>query len=51
VDDGTARLRWITLGASRDGRVEALSGLAGGERIVIAPPPELADGRRVGIAR
>ena len=47
VDDGVARLRWITLGDMRDGRAEALSGLAAGERIVTAPPEELSDGRRV----
>ena len=51
VDDNVARLRWITLGASRDGRVEAASGLAAGERIVTAPSAELADGRRVELAR
>jgi RND family efflux transporter MFP subunit len=51
VDDNIARLRWITLGASRDGRVEAASGLAAGERIVTAPAAELADGRRIEIAR
>jgi RND family efflux transporter MFP subunit len=47
VDDGVARLRWITLGRAGDGRVEALSGLTAGERIVAEPPAELADGRRV----
>jgi len=51
VDGNVAHLRWITLGGSRDGRVEAASGLAAGERIVTAPGEELADGRRVEIAR
>jgi RND family efflux transporter MFP subunit len=50
IDDNVAHLRWITLGASRDGRVEAASGLVAGERIVTAPTDELADGRRVEIA-
>jgi len=51
VDENVAHLRWITLGGSLDGRVEAASGLAAGERIVTAPALELADGRRVEIAR
>ncbi len=51
IDDNVANLRWITLGASLNGRVEAASGLATGERIVTAPTGELADGRRVEIAR
>jgi len=51
VDDNVAHLRWITLGTSLDGRVEAASGLAAGERIVTTPAAELADGRRVEIAR
>jgi membrane fusion protein, multidrug efflux system len=51
VDDDVARLRWITVGASLNGRVEAASGLAAGERIVTAPTAELADGRRVEIPR
>lgn len=51
VDDGVARLRWVTLGRADAGRVVALSGVGSGERIVTAPPPELVDGRRVEIAR
>jgi RND family efflux transporter MFP subunit len=51
VDDGVARLRWITLGRAGGGRVVALSGVNSGERIVVAPPPELVDGRRVESAR
>jgi hypothetical protein len=48
VDDGGfARLRWLSPGAIRDGRVAILAGLAVGERYVEAPPAELADGRRV----
>src|SRR5262249_60429388 len=36
VDDaGEAHLRIVTLGKERDGRVEVLSGLAEGERVVI----------------
>jgi multidrug efflux system membrane fusion protein len=51
VGDGVARLRWIALGRADGGRVEALSGVTAGERIVTAPPPELTDGRRVESAR
>ena len=51
VEGDVAHLRWITLGVSRDDRVEAASGLTAGERIVAAPAAELADGRRVEIAR
>jgi len=47
VDGGVARLRWITVGRVADGRVDALSGVTSGERIVTAPPAELTDGRRV----
>jgi RND family efflux transporter MFP subunit len=47
VEGGVARLRWITLGTSRDGSVEAISGLSEGERIVAAPSQELTDGRRI----
>ena len=46
-DSGTARLRWVTLGESREGRVEVLTGLKAGERFVEAPPPDLEDGRKV----
>jgi hypothetical protein len=51
IDGDVARLRWIALGVSGDGRVEAASGLGAGERIVAIPAAELTDGRRVEIAR
>ena len=44
---GIARLRWVTTGVSRDGRVEILTGLVPGERFVAEPPAGLDDGRRV----
>ena len=47
VDQGLARLRMITAGESQDGLTEVLSGLAAGEIVVAAPPPDLVDGRRV----
>jgi multidrug efflux pump subunit AcrA (membrane-fusion protein) len=49
VEGDTARLRLITLGEARDNRREILSGLTAGEKIIVAPPPLLSDGRRVAI--
>ena len=49
-DEGTARLRWITLGRNRDGRVEVLTGLHAGERFVSEPAPALRDGGRVEVS-
>jgi RND family efflux transporter MFP subunit len=42
-------VRWqgIALGEARGGRVAVLSGLEGGERLVLDPPAGLADGDRV----
>jgi RND family efflux transporter MFP subunit len=47
AEDGTARLRWVGLGESRDGAVEVLTGLRAGERVVVAPSPQLEDGHPV----
>ena len=44
---GVARLRLITTGERRAGRVEALSGLAAGERIVVDATDRVRDGARV----
>ncbi len=49
VEGDTARLRFVTLGEARGNLREILSGLTAGERIVVAPPPLLADGGRVAI--
>jgi RND family efflux transporter MFP subunit len=49
LEGDAARLRLVTLGEARDQQREVLSGLAAGERIIVAPPPLLADGRRVAI--
>lgn len=46
-DDGSARLRWIRLGDERDGKVEVLSGLAGGETVVTGSATPLHEGDRV----
>jgi RND family efflux transporter MFP subunit len=48
VDEGgTARLRWVTVGSARDDRVEVLTGLEAGERLVAAPTASLKDGQKV----
>jgi RND family efflux transporter MFP subunit len=46
-------LRWqtVTTGAERAGKVAVLSGLSGGEEIVVAPGSELTDGARVRVER
>lgn len=45
--DERARLRWVRLGHSADGRAEVLSGLTAGERFLVSPPQGLTDGSRV----
>lgn len=45
--DDHARLRVVSLGESRDGRVEVLAGLAEGDRVVVDPPATLTDGAKV----
>ena len=45
-----ARWRSVTLGERRGGRVVVLSGLEGGENLVMKPPTQLEDGARVRIA-
>lgn len=43
VDDGRARLRPVSTGSLRNGHQHVLSGLAHGERVVLAPPDTLND--------
>ena len=43
-DEGKALLRLITLGDAASNRIEVLSGLEAGEKIVIAPTPALREG-------
>lgn len=51
VDEGVARLRWLSLGGAEGNRVRVLSGLRAGERVVIGPERErLQDGQRVAVA-
>jgi hypothetical protein len=40
-----AVLRLVKTGATRDGRVEILAGLAANERVVLAPPAGLREGQ------
>jgi len=47
VRDGRVERRAVAVGGTVGDGVEVLSGLRPGERIVIAPPPDLADGDRV----
>ncbi|MBI2528370.1 MAG: efflux RND transporter periplasmic adaptor subunit [Candidatus Rokubacteria bacterium] len=47
--DGVARLRLVTLGERHGQRVEVLSGLAAGERIVVEGAEGLSDGSRVDV--
>ena len=49
--DGTARLRWVRLGdrigPAGDARIEVISGLSGGETIVLSSDKPLAEGDKV----
>lgn len=45
--EGRARLRVVSTGAARDGRVELLAGVSAGDRVVTDPPAALADGQKV----
>jgi RND family efflux transporter MFP subunit len=47
VSEGRARARLVTTGATHEGGIEILSGLAEGEQVVCPLPPGLADGARV----
>jgi multidrug efflux pump subunit AcrA (membrane-fusion protein) len=47
IEDGIAQRRLVTAGNREKDRVQLLTGLRAGERVVIAPPPELHDGDRV----
>lgn len=49
AEDGVARLRLITTGERSGGKLEALSGLAIGELVVVPVPRDLADGDRIGV--
>jgi RND family efflux transporter MFP subunit len=46
-ENGTARLRYVHVGAPAGDWVPVLSGMTAGERVVLNPPPSLADGARL----
>jgi RND family efflux transporter MFP subunit len=46
-NDGKVSARTVEVGRAVGDRVEIRSGLAGGERVVVVPPPGLKDGLRV----
>jgi RND family efflux transporter MFP subunit len=50
VDGSTARLRWVRIGLEDGESVEVLSGLKGGERVVVGATDALTDGQRVAVA-
>jgi len=45
--NGKVERRSVTLGPDVSGQRRVLSGLRDGERVVLAPPPTLADGQAV----
>jgi multidrug efflux pump subunit AcrA (membrane-fusion protein) len=47
VADGVADRRAVTTGGADGDRVEVVAGLNPGERVVIAPPADLAPGTKV----
>jgi RND family efflux transporter MFP subunit len=47
VRDKTVERRAVKTGGTDGDRVEVLAGLKGGDRVVIAPPPELAAGKEI----
>lgn len=49
VEDGVARLRPVTLGAVIAERVVVLSGIAGGDQIIVAGRQQVSDGQRVAV--
>jgi hypothetical protein len=51
AEDGIARTRLITTGEKAKDRIEVLSGLAPGEKVVLPIPPGLSDGAAVRYAQ
>ena len=51
VEDATARTRLVTTGRRKNGALEILSGLNGGEKVIVPAPAGLADGARVEVAQ
>jgi RND family efflux transporter MFP subunit len=46
-DDSVARLRWVVLGEAKDGDVPVITGLREGDRVILSPSADMADGRKV----
>ena len=51
VRQETVERRAIQTGGTDGDRLEVVSGLAAGDRVVVSPPPALADGIRIAIAK
>ena len=47
VNNNTVERRAVKIGGTDGDRVEVQAGLKGGERVVIAPPPDLAAGKQI----
>jgi membrane fusion protein (multidrug efflux system) len=47
VDNGVARRRAVTVGQENNGRIEIVSGLTSGQRLITAPLDEISEGRAV----
>lgn len=47
VEENIARLRPVTVGQAQGGQVRIVSGLKGGETVIVTPDPRLQDGSRV----
>ena len=47
IEEGRARLRDVQVGERGEGRTQVLAGLEPGERVVLFPPDDLADGDKV----
>lgn len=50
-EDNRVRRIDVVVGESRDGRIEIVSGLSGGEKVVASPPADLKDGSLVRTAQ
>jgi hypothetical protein len=50
IADGTVAARTVTLGRTTGAEREVVTGLRAGERVVVSPPPTLADGDTVRVA-
>lgn len=51
VQNNRARAALVTVGDTRDGRVEVLTGITATDRVIVSPPAALADGAPVEVAQ